>query len=152
MHLGKRYKVRAHFSRAHRYLYLSCNRMDDGPPSTAYAQTPYLESFCYTATMSEVVTILEANVEESNWKLLEETYLAETKNIPESIKQTLLIQSQQAPQKWRIVTHWRSQEDLDHMRATEAVPPAIRIFRTAKATPNLEIWNSKVHHLGPELR
>lgn len=102
--------------------------------------------------MNEVITILEAAVDESNWKLLEETYGTETGNIPSSIKQTLLIQSQKEPQQWRIVTHWRSQEDLDHMRAAEDVPVAVRIFKAAGATPNLEIWNSKVHHLGPELR
>jgi len=42
--------------------------------------------------MNDVVTILEAKVEESNWKLLEATYKKETSNIPPSIRQTFLLQ------------------------------------------------------------
>ena len=99
--------------------------------------------------MGEVVTILEANVEENNWQLLKDAYRAETANIPASIKQTHLIQSQKEPYKWRIVTHWRSQAELDHMRKTEAVPVAVRIFQSVGATPTLEIWNAIAHHLGP---
>jgi len=102
--------------------------------------------------MHEVITILEADVDESKWRSLIEAYTAETSSIPVSIKQTFLIQSQKEPQKWRIITHWRSQADLDQMRATEEVPVAVRIFKSAGATPHLEIWNSEVHHLGPELR
>ena len=101
--------------------------------------------------MSEVITILEAKVIESNWELLEETYQKETINIPVSIKQTQLIQSQKEPNKWRIITNWRSQEALDQMRAAEEVPVAMRIFKAAHATPLLEVWDLKVHHLGPEL-
>jgi len=102
--------------------------------------------------MNDVVTILEAKVEESNWKLLEATYKKETSNIPPSIRQTFLLQSQKESLKWLIVTHWRSQEDLDQMRSTEKIPVAVRIFKAANATPTLEVWNSKVHHLGPKLQ
>lgn len=102
--------------------------------------------------MKEVVTILEAEVEESNWKLLKTTYKTETANIPASIKQTHLLHSQKEPLKWRIITHWRSQKELDQMRATEQLPVAVRIFQTAHAKPRLEVWDSEAHHLGPELR
>lgn len=102
--------------------------------------------------MKEVVTILEAEVEQSNWTLLEITYKKETNNIPESIKQTFLLHSQKEPLRWRIVTHWRSQNDLDQMRASEEIPVAVRIFQAAHAKPSLEIWDSEAHFLGQGLR
>lgn len=102
--------------------------------------------------MDEVITVSEAEVDKSKWKLLKQTYIAETANIPDTIKQTFLIQSQNQPLKWRIMTHWHSQAALDQMRATEAVPTAVRIFKTVNVIPQLDIWNSEVHQNGTELR
>lgn len=112
---------------------------------------PALRSFCYTPVMHEVITILEAEVAQEKWKSLKDTYFKEATVIPESIKQTFLVQSQSQPDTWSIITHWRSQEDLDHMRAAEAVPVAVRIFRAVGAVPHLEIWDAVVHHRGPAL-
>lgn len=94
-----------------------------------------------------VVTILDAEVTENNTRALKDAYAKETASIPESIHQTFLIQSQNQPTQWRIMTHWRSQEDLDHMRQSEETPPAIRIFQAAKAKPSLGIWNIEIHRV-----
>ena len=94
-----------------------------------------------------VITILDAEVAENNWQALKDAYAKETVNIPEGIHQTFLIQSQSQSSSWRIMTHWRSQEDLDHMRQTEKIPPAIRVFQAADATPSLEIWNIEIHRV-----
>lgn len=99
--------------------------------------------------MRVVITVLEAKVDKEKQELLEQVYSKETANVPESIKQTLLIQSQNDPQKWQIITHWRSQLDLDKMRATEKIPLAVRIFSSVDSAPSLEIWNSKAHRIGP---
>jgi heme-degrading monooxygenase HmoA len=65
-----------------------------------------------------VITVLEAKVKEENWRVLKETYAKETANISEAegIHQTFLVQSKSRPKTWRIITHWRSREDLDQMR------------------------------------
>ncbi|MEX2006608.1 MAG: antibiotic biosynthesis monooxygenase [Candidatus Saccharimonadales bacterium] len=94
-----------------------------------------------------VITILDAEVAESNWQALKDAYDKETANVPEGIHQTFLIQSQSQATSWRIMTHWRSQEDLDHMRQTEKVPPAVRVFQAADATPSLGIWNIETHRV-----
>ena len=96
--------------------------------------------------------MVEANVNKDKWELLKQNYRAETVPLPSMVKQTFLIQSQSQPKTWRIVTHWRSQADLDQMRATTKVPVAVRVFKSVGATPQLAIWDAQVHQLGPELR
>jgi quinol monooxygenase YgiN len=92
-----------------------------------------------------VVTILDGEVTENNWQALKDAYTEETANIPDGIHQTFLIQSQNQPTLWRIMTHWRSQDDLGHMRQTEKIPPAVRIFQAAEAKPSLGIWRVEMH-------
>jgi hypothetical protein len=94
--------------------------------------------------MKAVITILEAEVEESQWPMLEKTYRNETVDVPESILQTFLLQSRSEPRRWQIVTHWRSQADLDKMRANVAVPVGVRIFRSVQAEPKLVLWDVRV--------
>jgi quinol monooxygenase YgiN len=92
-----------------------------------------------------VVTIVDATVLVGSWQNLTDAYAKETINIPEDILQTFLIQSKVQPTKWRIITHWRSQEDLDKMRQTEKIPPAVRIFQSVNAKPSIEVWKIDNH-------
>lgn len=92
-----------------------------------------------------VLTILDAEVDESKWASLKQTYEREVTSLPPSIHQSFLIQSKQNLREWRIVTHWRSQADLDAMRATTDVPVAVRIFRSVEATPVFSSWDVAVH-------
>ncbi len=41
---------------------------------------------------------------------------------------------------WRIVTMWRSREELDSMRASGETPGAIRVFAAGKSEPTLAIF------------
>lgn len=102
--------------------------------------------------MDEIITILEAEVAEDKWQLLKQTFENETTQVPEGILETSLLQSQSQLERWRIVTHWRSQNDLDQMRATVEVPVGVRIFQAVGATPQLELWHAETHLLGPSLR
>lgn len=95
--------------------------------------------------MDEIITIVEAEVEEVKQPLLEKKYSEQSMNLPEGITQTFLLQSQRDPQRWRIMTHWRSQQDLDQMRASTDTPVAVMVFKAVGATPQLDIWKSKVH-------
>lgn len=94
-----------------------------------------------------VITILDAEVEESKWEDLRNAYSQETTNMPGDIHQTFLIQSKSDPTSWRIMTQWRSQEDLDHMRQTTKIPPAVRVFRAAGAKPSLVVWDISAHRI-----
>lgn len=92
-----------------------------------------------------VITILDAEVKESNWENLQEAYRKETLSMPDGIHQTFLIQSKDSPTSWRIMTHWRSQEDLDKVRNSPKTPPAVRVFQAANAKPQLVVWNIEIH-------
>lgn len=82
-----------------------------------------------------VITILDAEVDENNWAMLEDAYRQETADMPADIYQTFLIQSASQPTMWRIMTHWRSQEDLDNMRRSTDIPLAVRCSRRRGQSP-----------------
>ena len=88
-----------------------------------------------------VITILDGEVAENMWADLKAAYKNETINMPEGIHQTFLIQSQSSPTSWRIMTHWRSEEDLNKVRSSPETPPAVRVFQAADAKPSLVVWN-----------
>jgi hypothetical protein len=87
------------------------------------------------------MTILEAEVEEKNWQLLQGTYKDMTSKMPSIIKATYLAQDQSNKSIWRIVTFWESQEALDSMRASGKTPTGVLIFQSAQANPILAIYD-----------
>lgn len=101
--------------------------------------------------MNEVITILEASVGKEKWDTLIESYETETRDVPPSIRQSSLIQSKQNPNLWRIITHWRSQQDLDQMRSSGETPTGVIVFNTVGADPSLEIWDTKIQQIGPKM-
>ena len=85
-------------------------------------------------------TNLEAMVEPEKWKLLEQKYREIDKNnLPDSLTSSHLIQDQSEPKLWRIVTFWRSRQDLDSYRKSVDVPAWILVFRAVGAEPKLSI-------------
>jgi len=120
----------------------------DIPPSISYIKDFFGGLFCYNFSM--VITVLDAEVDEPNWQILKNAYANETANMPDDIYQTFLIQSQSQPSSWRIMTQWRSQEDLNHMRKAEAIPPAVRVFQAANAKPALSVWDIRTHRINKD--
>jgi quinol monooxygenase YgiN len=94
--------------------------------------------FCYHEYM--IHTNLEAIVEPQKWKNLEEAYFKiERKTLPEALLSSHLIQDESEPKLWRIVTFWRSRQDMDEYRKSVEVPAWILVFRAADAEPTLSI-------------
>lgn len=91
--------------------------------------------------MEQILTFLDAEVEEKNWDILKNTYKRETSVMPDEIYETFLIQSKSSRTSWRIITLWRSLEDLEKMRQSTSVPLAVMIFNKAGAKPILGVWN-----------
>lgn len=88
-----------------------------------------------------VITTLEAEVKQELWEKLTEAYHARTREIPESILESYVVQNQATPTNWKIITVWRSQVDLDAMRATGETPTGVLIFQEAGAKPKLSIFS-----------
>lgn len=88
-----------------------------------------------------VITILEAEVKQELWEKLKQAYQARTREMPKHIVQSYVVQNQTSPTIWRIITIWRSQEDLNAMRASGKTPTGVLIFQDAEATPKLSIFD-----------
>lgn len=88
-----------------------------------------------------VITMLEADIKEELWGRLVQAYEAKTAEVPEYVHQSYLVQSQSTPTSWRIITVWRSQEDLDAMRQSGETPTGVLIFREAEAAPKLSVFD-----------
>jgi quinol monooxygenase YgiN len=88
-----------------------------------------------------VMTILEAQVAAARWDALHESYDARAR-LPESgaIVESFLVQSDEAPNTWRIVTVWRDREALDAVRSSGETPTGVLIFRDADAEPRLTVF------------
>ncbi|MES2135321.1 MAG: antibiotic biosynthesis monooxygenase [Patescibacteria group bacterium] len=85
-------------------------------------------------------TSLEAIVEPEKWKDLQEAYInVDRKNLPEALLSSHLVQDQSEPNLWRIVTFWKSKEDMDAYRKSVEVPAWFLVFRAAGAEPKLSI-------------
>lgn len=94
-----------------------------------------------------VMTILEARVTMENWPALEEAYRQAIQHREAGLAETFLIQSKKERDLWRIVTIWTSQEALDAMRNSGAVPRGVLIFRSAQAEPALSVFDIAQHLL-----
>jgi quinol monooxygenase YgiN len=88
-----------------------------------------------------VMTILEAQVAPTRWDALRESYEARAR-LPESgaIAESFLVQSDDDPNTWRIVTIWRDREALNAMRSSGETPTGVLIFRDADAEPRLTVF------------
>jgi hypothetical protein len=87
-----------------------------------------------------VMTILEAKVSPESWDVLRKAYEAQIQSLPSSIVRTYLVQSSEDQGIWRIVTVWRSRENLDKMRS-QGTPAGVIMFRSAGAEPALSVFN-----------
>jgi hypothetical protein len=83
-----------------------------------------------------VLTVLEARVQPDRVPDLLRAF-EETKSsaVPPFIVRSFLLRSDQDPDVWRIMTIFRSPEDLDAMRASGQTPRAVAMFRAAGAEP-----------------
>lgn len=87
-----------------------------------------------------VMTILEANVDQRNWRKLEDVYATEVKILDPGIIQTFLAQSKADENNWRIITLWESMEKLMLMRQSGETPRGVLMFRSVNAEPNLSVY------------
>ncbi|MBI4054132.1 MAG: hypothetical protein HY397_02260 [Candidatus Doudnabacteria bacterium] len=91
--------------------------------------------------MKKIATVLEGRVDQAQWSKLREKYQEVLRaGLPNPIVQTFLLQSKTEPNLWRLMTIWRSQEDLDNYRKSVGTPAGVLVFRFANAEPKLSIF------------
>ncbi len=91
-----------------------------------------------------VVTMLEARVAPDREADLVREYSGVGGGLPPFIVETFLLHSADSG-LWRIVTVWRSREDLEAYRRSVDTPEGVRIFRAAGSEPALTIFDVAAH-------
>jgi hypothetical protein len=88
-----------------------------------------------------VLTVLEARVQaERVADLLRAFEESRTSPVPPFLVRSFLLRSAQDGDVWRIMTVFRSREDLDAMRASGQTPRGVAMFREAGAEPTLSLF------------
>jgi antibiotic biosynthesis monooxygenase len=91
--------------------------------------------------MSQIMTVLEARVDDDRQEDLRAAYRAAAgEERPAGFLRSMLLQSPADPTLWRIETLWESREQLVAMRAAGVPPRGILIFRAAGAEPTTGIF------------
>jgi len=87
-----------------------------------------------------ILTTLEARIESEKWNTLKEAYeKVDRQSLPESLLSSHLVQDENDANVWRIITLWRSREDMDAYRKSVEVPAWFLVFRAAGSEPTLTI-------------
>ena len=89
-----------------------------------------------------VLTVLEARVPADRvpdlLRAFEET---RTSEVAPFIVRSFLLRSDQDLDVWRIMTVFRSREELDAMRASGQTPRGVAMFRAAGVEPTFSLFN-----------
>ena len=92
-------------------------------------------------TARMVLTVLEASVPpERVADLLRAFEETRSSAVPPFIVRSFLLRSDEEPDVWRIMTVFRSREDLAAMRASGQTPRGVAMFRAAGAEPTLSLF------------
>ena len=88
-----------------------------------------------------VLTVLEASVAPDRVDDLRRAF-EETRTTPQPpfIVRSFLLQSDRDPSVWRIMTVFRSREELEAMRASGQTPRGVAMFREAGAEPTFALF------------
>jgi hypothetical protein len=89
--------------------------------------------------MSEhVLSITSAKVPPDSAPAVIEAYRDVTSRLPAAVLHTALVQGD--ANDWRIVTLWRSREQLEQYRRQVGTPAAIKLFRDAGVEPTVAVF------------
>jgi hypothetical protein len=82
-----------------------------------------------------VLSITSAAVAPESTGALTEAYRDVTSKLPHSVLNTVLVRGD--AEDWRIITLWRSREQLQEYRREVGTPAGVKIFREVGAEPEV---------------
>lgn len=88
-----------------------------------------------------VMSVLEASVPSSKWDELKLAFRHSTELLPPQICETLLIQSIDDPQIWKVVTLWHEKRHIKRVQDSMRQCGAAEIFRSIGIKPNQCLYN-----------
>ena len=92
-----------------------------------------------------VVTEVKARVARSRWDDLRRMYREMTAVLERQLVRTYLLQEQDDPELWRIMTVWVDQAALDEYRRSVETPGAFVLFRSVGVEPVRAILDVAEH-------
>jgi len=95
-----------------------------------------------------MITIIEADVAEENWPLLEEAYQRSSQHTPPGLEQSFLIHCLEERDLWQIITVWSGMASLQQIQMSKesgVTPRGVLIFREAHAEPTHSIFEVIQH-------
>jgi len=88
-----------------------------------------------------VLSVIEANVPPEKWEELKISFRHSTQILPPQICETLLIQSSEDTQRWKVVTIWHMKKHIRRIQDTMRKCGAAEIFRTIGIEPVQGLFN-----------
>lgn len=82
-----------------------------------------------------LITILTGHVSDENDEILKSRFAQELRHPPQGLLQTFLIQSQDTPRRWQIVSVWRSREAFERAHSEKMTEVCVQMFCDAGGTP-----------------
>ncbi len=98
-----------------------------------------------------VMSVLEASVPSSKWDELKASFRHSTELLPPQICETLLIQSIDDPQHWKVVTTWHIKRHIKRVKDTLRQCGAAEIFRSIGIEPIQGLYNIVIKAREPDL-
>jgi hypothetical protein len=98
-----------------------------------------------------VLSVLEANVPPEKWEDLKASFRHSTQIIPPQICETLLIQSVDDAQRWKVVTVWHIKQHIRRVQDTMRQCGAAEIFRAIGIEPIQGLFNIVLKAREPDL-
>jgi hypothetical protein len=81
------------------------------------------------------ISILRGYVSQVNWSILEQSFAQAIRKIPDGLEQSLLIQSEEDPHLWQIVSLWKSKEIYLSHHANKVTETCTQLFCEAGSIP-----------------
>lgn len=87
-----------------------------------------------------LITILTGHVSDENDEILKSRFAKELRHPPPGLLQTYLIQSHEEPQRWQIISIWRSREAYEQAHSEKLTEMCVQMFCDAGSTPERTVF------------
>jgi heme-degrading monooxygenase HmoA len=86
-----------------------------------------------------VLSVTSATVLPESAAAVTDAYRAATATLPHMVLHTVLVRDD--ANEWRIITLWRSREQLEAYRRSVETPAGVKVFQDAGAEPTVTVYD-----------
>ena len=93
-----------------------------------------------------LITRLRGNVAQEHWTHLQQQYERLVHSLPDGLAETYLVQSQDQPAAWEILTIWQSEEAYESVRAQKKTEACEQLFLAVESVPDRQTYRVRRGH------